>query len=311
VGHWTGEDLFWVGRYIERSQHHLHVVRATLSGLADGPLGSALTSLALSYELIRDEAQPTGQAVLAGLTGSQTGGLALTLRNLEYCAAAARPWMADDDYRLLARVHQDYVTAMGQCAADPADVLEVLDALGTKLGLVLAAQTAVTIRDHRWRLRTCGRLVERLVGRSCALRTLLDPADPSAVAGGALGIGLLLALFDSRPSWPAQVQHHDGALAAVQLLALDATDPCSLASTLAQLRSELALLPSTLRPEALLALLPSCGVGLDPLDAASSDDARARLLISLAGDLEQRCATVSKLLGEIFCSPPEWSLGGN
>ncbi|MFG6417220.1 circularly permuted type 2 ATP-grasp protein [Roseateles sp. DC23W] len=308
VTHDTGEKLFWLGRYTERCQQQLRLVQAALTGLGAGPLGSALTLLALSHGLLRDEAQPTGQAVLAGLIDSQGGGLAQTLTALEGLGGDLRQCLADDHWRWLTRLHRDFMTAQVPHGADPAGALAALETLGTKLELVLAAQTAAANRDDGWRLTTCGRLVERLNCQALTLRALLDPTDPSTVAGGGPGIVVLLALFESRQSCPAQIRRHDGAFAIGKLLALDETHPYSLASTLAQLRSELALLPAVLRPEAVLALLPPSGVGLNTLDAATSADAFAGMLVRLACDLEQRSATVSDRLGEIFARSPEWSL---
>jgi uncharacterized circularly permuted ATP-grasp superfamily protein/uncharacterized alpha-E superfamily protein len=338
--------LAWLGSGDDSAEPALSPLAAAsrldpaLSHLAwlQGLVRSEVPALARSPQLFE-------RAVLAALGDAESGSLARTLRSLESLALALRERLADEQWQLLRRMRGDLVEALrsplpagasdgfaldddGGAMADalaaegadglapdaallptPERALAALDALGAQLAAVTGSQTDRMTRDDGWRLLACGRLVERLIGMAQTLRALLDPAAPGAVAGGAAGTELLLALFDSAITYRARYQRHDDPLALTELLVLDSTNPRSLAGTLRRLRTELSKLPGTQGAAPLAALLPPHGAGLGPdeLDDAASDADLAHMLIRLADSLAERGAALSDRLGERYFTPAHGS----
>jgi len=78
----AADNLFWVGRYVERAEATLRLVRAMINRAAEAdettpaPLLPALGSLLEAWNAVPDEtgAAPTGFVVRAVLTNTQLGG---------------------------------------------------------------------------------------------------------------------------------------------------------------------------------------------------------------------------------------------
>jgi uncharacterized circularly permuted ATP-grasp superfamily protein/uncharacterized alpha-E superfamily protein len=299
------------------------------------PANASAPALARSPALFR-------RTVLAAMGDAKGGSLARTLKSLESLALALRERMSDEQWLLLRRMRGDLLEALrppagaaasegfaldddglldepaaaasaeGEAVDDPVPTperaLAAMDTLAWQLAAVTGTQTDRMTRDHGWRLLATGRLIERLIGAAQTLRALLDPASPGAVAGGAAGTELLLALFDSQITFRARYQRHDDPLALTELLVLDSTNPRSLAGALRRLRTELSKLPQV-EGEPLAALLPAQGAGLGPeeLDDARSDAELAQMLLALAEALAQRAAALSDRLGERYFTPAHGS----
>jgi uncharacterized alpha-E superfamily protein len=313
----TGENLFWLGRYTERTEQLVRLARATLMFLdADNETAPAvrqvLSALAVQTGLaphgvptLSQSAHLFERAVLAGL-GDRLGkdgttSIAYNLAALERASMALRERLSSEHWGLIRAMREgfarDLETPNGQLPG-LAQVLPALDRLALQLAAVTGAQTDRMTRDHGWRLLTVGRLIERLIGVATRLRAFLD----AQALGTAEGAELLLELFDSLITFRARYQRHEDLLALTDLLVLDSTNPRAFAGVLRRLRTELGKLPGEAEALAdLLALLPAEGAGLTLADLRDADEAAiARSLRQLAQTLGGTAARLAERVSERY-----------
>jgi len=319
-----GENLFWLGRYTERTEQLVQLARATLKLVdadndAPPPVLHALSALAVSTGLA-PEGVPTltqaprlfERAMLAALSdtsGDQgAASIAYNLSALTRVSHALRERLSSEQSGLIRQMGEAFSTTLeasaGPAAAPGAGaylpslplVLPALDRLALQLAAVTGAQTDRMTRDHGWRLLTVGRLLERLIGLAQRLQAFIEADAICGPTASAAGIDLLLELFDSVITFRARYQRHEDLLALTDLLVLDSSNPRALAGVLRRLRTEISKLPgdeASLRP--LLARLPAEGVGLTLESLRGVDDARlAALLYGLAGSLATTAAELAE-----------------
>ena len=314
----TGENLFWLGRYTERTEQLVRLARATLA-LVDadvespGPVRQALSLLAVRTGLappgvptLVQSARHFERAVLSALRDdkdSARGGASIgyNLAALERAAQGLRERLSLEQWGLIRSMGESFARALEVPEGELpslAQVLPALDRLALQLAAVTGAQTDRMNRDHGWRLLTVGRLIERLQGVAQQLQLFVQAQALSSVAG----VELLLELFDSLITFRARYQRHEDLLALTDLLVLDSTNPRAFAGVLRRLRTEIRKLPGT--PESLqplLALLPAEGAGMTLESLREADDAElSQRLQDLAADLGAAAAALADRVGERF-----------
>jgi uncharacterized circularly permuted ATP-grasp superfamily protein/uncharacterized alpha-E superfamily protein len=307
----TGENLFWLGRYTERTEQMVRLARATLLLIdadsdADEPVQRAVSAMAVSNGLA-----PWGvptlvqaphlfeRALLAGLGDAQGAvSIAFNLRSLERASQALRERLSSEQWGLIRSMCEAFEIALesapGQLPSLP-QVLPALDRLALQLAAVTGAQTDRMTRDHGWRLLTVGRLIERLIGLTSRMRAFLD----AKALGSAAGIDLLLELFDSAITFRARYQRHEDLLAITDLLVLDTSNPRAFGGVLRRLRTELKKLPGSeesLQP--FLAQIPAEGAGitLESLRGCG-DEQIADALHALAERLHESASELADAIG--------------
>jgi uncharacterized circularly permuted ATP-grasp superfamily protein/uncharacterized alpha-E superfamily protein len=293
----TGENLFWMGRYAERSEQQWRLVN-NLIGLQagdDAALESVLKALsALSGKL---GLVPTGtpglnqsprvfeRAVLSALGDARArngaNSLASNLGALERSAQVLRERLSPEHARWLRAVGQDFQRSLTPAPTSLSALTPALEHLGMQLAAVTGAQSDRMTRDAGWRLLTVGRLIERLTGYASMMLAfwqhdaLLQPQ----------GYDQLLDLFDSAITFRARFQRRLETPALLALLVLDESNPRSLACVLRRLRTEVAKLP--LRAQAshkdLLSCLPAQGVGATMAELSDEKDGHAAMVTLLEG----------------------------
>ncbi len=310
----TGEDLFWLGRYTERTEQLVRLARATLMLLdADDGLPTPLR-LALSQLAVRKGLAPTGvptlvqsprhfeRAVLASLGDEKSASsVAYNLVALERAAMSLRHRLSPEQWGLTRHMRETFAAALEVPEGELPSLgqaLPALDRLALQLAAVTGAQTDRMTRDHGWRLLTVGRLLERLQGVAARMETFLRTEALSSVSG----VELLLDLFDSLITFRARYQRHEDLLALADLLVLDSANPRAFAGVLRRLRTELSKLPGT--PEdlqAFLAMLPAEGSGLTLEAMRDVDDVRlAEMMLELSQDLLASSTALADLVGERY-----------
>ncbi|CAD5374600.1 Alpha-E domain-containing protein [Rubrivivax sp. A210] len=310
----TGENLFWLGRYTERTEQLVRLARATLTLIdadTDVPPAvlQALSTLAISAGLappgvptLLQSSHLFERAVLAGL-GDETGATsaAYNLAALERAGMALRERLSSEHWGLIAAMREGFQHTLRSAHGELptlAQVMPALDRLALELAAVTGAQSDRMTRDHGWRLLTVGRLIERL-GGVCAR---LEAFVAAGALASAAGIDLLLELFDSVITFRARYQRHEDLLALADLLVFDSANPRAFAGVLRRLRTEIGKLPGlpeVLQP--LRALLPAEGAGLTLEDLRDADDAEiARALLALAHDLRGAAVALAERVGERY-----------
>ena len=313
----TGENLFWLGRYTERSEQLVRLARATLLLIdtdrdAAAPVRQALSALAVRSGLapmgvptlvqstpLFERSVLAGLADLSGCHGSFS--IAYNLAALERAGQALRDRLSPEQWRLLRSLGEQF-GRMLECPPGDlpqvAQVLPALDQLGQQLAAVTGAQSDRMLRDHGWRLLTVGRLIERLQGLTASLECFVQ----AQALGGVTGVDLLLELFDSVISFRARYQRHEDVLALIDMLVLDSSNPRAFAGVLRRLRTEIGKLPGSadsLQP--LLQMLPAQGAGLTLQSLRGADDAALlQLLQTLTADLGASANALAERVGERF-----------
>jgi uncharacterized circularly permuted ATP-grasp superfamily protein/uncharacterized alpha-E superfamily protein len=313
----TGENLFWLGRYTERTEQLVRLARATLLLIdaisdagADTPtaLRQALSQLAVRTGLaphgvptLVQSARNFERAVLAALADAKGGSVSFNIAALERAATGLRERLSPEQWSLVRSMGEAFSRALEAPEGElPGlqQVLPPLDRLALQLAAATGAQTDRMTRDHGWRLLTVGRLIERLQGLALRLELFLRHEALATVSG----VELLLELFDSTITFRARYQRHEDLLAVADLLVLDSTNPRAFAGVLRRLRTELGKLPGSAEShQPLLALLPPQGAGITLEDLRDLDDAQiAERLLLLAVELGSAAALLADRVGERY-----------
>jgi uncharacterized circularly permuted ATP-grasp superfamily protein/uncharacterized alpha-E superfamily protein len=309
----TAENLFWFGRYTERTEQMVRLARAVLMLIDtddDAPenLREALSALAVDTGLAPHGAPTLNQAphlferaLLAALADPGAGSLSYNLGALERAAQALRERLSTEQWGVVRAMGENFNALRGG-ASDGlptlAQVLPALDRLAVQLAAVTGAQSDRMTRDHGWRFMTVGRLAERLIGMAAQLGTFVETGSLRHVAG----TELMLELFDSAITFRARYQRHQDLLALTDLLVLDSANPRALAGVLRRLRTELRKLPGDDAFIArLLARLPEAGAGMHLDDLRGADEGRVlQLLGSVCAQLQHSGKALADDLGHRY-----------
>jgi len=307
----TGESLFWLGRYTERTEHLVRLARATLMLIAADSDASPALLQALSELAMDCGLAPFGvptlvqaphlfeRAVLAGLAQEKGAhSIAYNLAALELSGHVLRERLSPEQWGLIRSLREGFTAALdtvpGSLPTLP-QVLPALDRVALKLAAVTGTQTDRMTRDHGWRLLAVGRLIERLIGLAGTLQAFVDAGALNTAAG----IDVVLELFDSVITYRARYQRHEDLLALTDMLVLDSSNPRALAGVLRRLRNEVSKLPGgdeAVQP--LLAELPADGAGLTLESLRDADDAEiAAVLRQLAATLADAAARLADGIG--------------
>ncbi|MDI1274563.1 circularly permuted type 2 ATP-grasp protein [Polaromonas sp.] len=258
----AAENLFWLGRYTERTENAIRMAQLTLQSLngedqSSQPLLAWLSELAVKNGLVMDSVPPATQSrrvfersLIASLADTErAASVGYNLRALKGAASAVRERLSQEQWHVIMRTEADFSS---RCSAfsgpdHPASQtleyssVEALAALESASGFLAAmtgAQTDRMSRDDGWRLLSTGRHIERL---NTLASSLILGFETGAVFDEG-GFGAILALFDSTITFHAQYQQQRDVSALLDLLVLDRDNPRSLGWVTQTLRGRLARL---------------------------------------------------------------------
>jgi uncharacterized circularly permuted ATP-grasp superfamily protein/uncharacterized alpha-E superfamily protein len=311
----AAENLFWMGRYSERSELSVRLARSVLTLLADDAdmapeLLGVLHELCVRSGLVPDGVPTPAQSLpvfertlIAGLVGGDEAlGLAFNLSSLVRAGAQIRDRLAVEHWRLLVGAAEALSASGARRNAasiwSSDQVMRVLTDLALHLAAITGAQTDRMTRDDGWRLLTIGRQVERLAGLSDAMHTLFD----ANLVLDEDGFDLLLGLFDSRITYRALYQRRQEIPPLLDLLVQDVANPRAFACIVGVLRTEIARLP-VVEADELVALLPQPDQWPLLADLCATDVAgRFERLLAFTSRLQDSAADLSNAVEELFFS---------
>lgn len=294
------EDLFWLGRYAERSEdlvRLLNVVRARVDEFRFRPhhpgagtvpvLLAAVSAVTGTRAGARTEPMRYLRDLL--LDGSASGSVAQSLAGLRSAARAVRDQLSDDTWIVLAGMDR----AIAELAAGPdsADgdgiLLESAQAAVLTGMLALSGMAAENmIRDPGWYFLDLGHRIERAQQLTALLRTTLHRSHGPAV--DSLVVESVLTAGESGVTYRRRYRGHLQVATMLELLLLDPGNPRSVAYQVAQARADLRALPdgsATSRPARRLEEIDGVLRRCRPEELAVEDDdgGRAELTALLDG----------------------------
>jgi uncharacterized circularly permuted ATP-grasp superfamily protein/uncharacterized alpha-E superfamily protein len=270
----AAENLFWLGRYTERTENCLRLCRLaleTLNGedLSCAPLLDWLTRMAQDNRLVAPGTPGAAQgrrvferALVAGLADRHnTTSVGSNLAAVRQAASALRERLSQEHWNLIQRAEREFFNRSGETGGEAAfstvEALRLLESVSADLAAMTGAQTDRMTRDDGWRLLSVGRQVERLGFLAHALRVALD----TGAVQEAGGFEALVALFDTTITFHAQYQQSREIAALADLLVLSRENPRSLGWVVQTLRARLSRLAGSASNEtgALAQLVPDPG----------------------------------------------------
>jgi uncharacterized circularly permuted ATP-grasp superfamily protein/uncharacterized alpha-E superfamily protein len=317
----AAENLFWLGRYTERTENAIRMAQLTLLSLngedqSSQPLMAWLSELAVKNGLVIDSVPPATQSrrvfersLIASLADTENAAsVGYSLRALKGAASAVRERLSQEQWHVIMRAETDFFrrceafSGPDQSASHALEYssVEALAALESASGFLAAmtgAQTDRMSRDDGWRLLSTGRHIERL---NTLASSLILGFETGAVHDEG-GFGAILALFDSTITFHAQYQQQRDVPALLDLLVLDRDNPRSLGWVTQTLRGRLARLAENTVDAAqpvpdLTATLPDPGSwALDSLCTAAPDAPDSERYAGLLAQLEQCCNAAFEL----------------
>ena len=303
----AAENLFWLGRYTERTENSIRLARLTLNSLngedpSSPPLLAWLSEMAVKNTLVLPGVPTAMQArrvfersLIASLDSSDGAtSVGYHLRALKLTASSVRERLSQEHWNVITRAEAEFSE---RCAAHAAqgewsavDALRVLESASGYMAAITGAQTDRMTRDDGWRLLSIGRLIERL----CVLVPALELGFTTGAVDDSGGFEALVALFDSTITFHAQYQQSREVAALLDLLVLDRDNPRSLGWVAQTLRGRLAKLAGS-APEA-----------LDPLALKVPDPAQWDLVQLCSADPKGRYPALAALLTQ--CLDAAWQL---
>jgi uncharacterized alpha-E superfamily protein len=263
----VAENLFWLGRYAERSESLIRLLRVVLLELLEpdtedvtGSGGSlpellkALTWLTETYPGFAgdgaDERLAAPDAELASLLldPRRAGSLAFTLDALLNAARAVRDRISPDIWRVLTAVDEGLQQLQLPTGTEPSrmtvDTGYLNQALG-QLNQLLTACVAFTglaldsmTHGQGWRFLMIGRRLERSLQIQRLLRPTLTLNGPDAAL-----LEPLLNVCDSLMTYRSRYRGGLQTASVLDLLLLDETNPRALGYQLRHLQRDIGLLP--------------------------------------------------------------------
>lgn len=257
----AAENLFWLGRYSERSERALGLAEFILQSIDNQPrlataLAEWLSDLAFSAGLVGQGTPPLNvapdafeAALIAGLADTvHTLSAGFNLRALKGSAFHLRERISLAQWNFIVQTEANFFDA---CHANEgqqrAAALNALAHGRVAMNAITGLQTDRMARDDGWRLLSIGRLLERLVHQADVLlqglqsRALVFAQDGTGqCAPGAWNT--LLDLFDSTIPFRAAFHNRQDLGALLTCLVQDSDNPRALAWICRTLRGRLAKL---------------------------------------------------------------------
>ena len=244
----AADNLFWFGRYVERAEMTVRVVRALLGSAieVDAASGSnveartALLGLLVNWGAISTStaALPTPQVCRAALAEAVlAGGVATQFAAIRSTSLSLRDRLTPDFWRIASRPLPPLDSHRPGALLRTAG--ELLERLGTLSGLL--AENFV--RGPSWRFLDMGRRIERALSLCATTRALAGGGQAGQWADHPDPLGVLLDLTDCQITYRSRYLTGPRRDLVLDLLLLDPDNPRSLVFQLAALVGHIDALP--------------------------------------------------------------------
>ncbi|MEM8791927.1 MAG: circularly permuted type 2 ATP-grasp protein [Pseudomonadota bacterium] len=304
----VADDIFWLGRNVERAESTLRVLNVAIHRFLSGNRADASPDVLCDLLAIKS-ARAAGAPWLEGVRESVSAlvndieepwGLPITLRSLRSGAVRARSAISEESWRYIDQLCSDPRWELELDLSQPAQLLRMIsDHLGTLAAFAGSAQENLT-RNYAWRFLEMGRRIER--GFQTA-RVAVQIAG-RVRENEETYLRAWLYLSDSTSAYRSRYMMMTTAAAVMDLLVLDEANPRSLAFQLVRLEDVLSQLPTDTpyrRPEHRKALALLTELRLIDADLLAAEDAGTRPEIKrVAARCEDELIQISNLISQAF-----------
>jgi uncharacterized circularly permuted ATP-grasp superfamily protein/uncharacterized alpha-E superfamily protein len=278
----AADNLFWLGRYLERAESTLRLVRSLCTSLMDPDAaihGSGETLGKLQALLVESGAveKPAGggrvaDVVLAALYDQEAyGAVVRQVRSARRAAASMRERLSEDFWKLLLSL-EGRLKGRTDLPISEADGLEQAEAALQDLATLSGLTQENMNRVAGWRFLDMGRRLERGVATCRIMRTL---AGEDATIDD---LDLLLDLIDSQITYRSRYLDSISLTPVRDLVILDPYNPRSVAFQVGVLKAHIADLPALQNdgmPEAPSRLVTHLAARIEVQNAAELDAEKA------------------------------------
>lgn len=324
----TADNLFWLGRYAERADGLMRLLRAVLLRLVeDTRLGSepALLARILSVALTKAQLPPPDLTSRPPLEAIETEavrvlydpavayGMRETLGHVQRTATLVRDQISHDAWRALAVLFADRAWRQRQEHVVGPATLDLLDVGLRQLTAFAGTEAENMTRNFAWRFLEMGRRLERASQMVDLLRGLI-PAATEPEPPGTLPV--LLELADSSMTYRSRYLARPLVLPTLDLLLLDESNPRAIAFQLAALAQHIEQLPGSTgnaarAPEQRLILRLVTELRLAEIERLGRDERGTVELATLLEQLARGLPQLSDLLGAAYFAHVEAAVTGS
>jgi len=302
-------DLFWLGRYAERSEditRLLLAVRARTDDFRFRPTADGAGCVpvllgaveALVPRITRDADDPIAQMRGLLLDVHRPGTVAHSLHGVHRAANAVRDQLSVETWMVLAGVDRAVAALAAEPVATAATMQYTHTAVLSGMLALSGLSTESMVRDAGWHMMDAGRRVERSQQLTSLLRTTLTTAWPDAVQ--TLVVESVLSVGESIITHRRRYGGRVRTESVCELLLLDPENPRSLHYQLERLGEDLKALPNasgTSRPERHLGDLVSTLRRCVPADLAKvAGDGRRTELADVLTELHEGLRELSDMI---------------
>lgn len=318
----VADDLFWLGRYAERTEGSIRLVRSVVNRLTADAAMEELPELRplLSVLMALDLAPPgsilddlstqevAGRLLQVVYSRDQPGNLRFTVDSLKRTAAAVRDRISLDAWRTLSGLVDLTLPEEDDVFVALADSIEAMDSMVLLLagfsGFVMESMT----RGPAWKFLDMGRRIERAHHMNALLRAMVavpDAGEPSLMQA-------LLEIGDSAMTYRSRYLSSLQPPAVLDLLLMDETNPRSTAYQIVALNEHVQTL-RTFSPRAerdqeerlVLEALTMLRVASAHTLAAENEEGAREALATLLDRLETAIPEVSNALSNRYFAHAE------
>ncbi|HUD85929.1 MAG TPA: circularly permuted type 2 ATP-grasp protein [Xanthobacteraceae bacterium] len=300
----AADNLFWVGRYVERAEATLRLIRAMINRSAEAddaaaPVIARIGSLLAAWDAIPSDTQqaPAPFIARAVMTRGEPDGALLCLAGAARAAASViRDRFSPDAWRAINDLATMIAAPLPLGPSESAIAERVEAALRIISSFSGFAQENMT-QLAGWRFLELGRRIERALLTCRMVRCFAQSGSPDG------GLDVLLELADSQISYRQRYVMIAALAPVIDLVLLDPNNPRSVEYQLDRIETHLGALPrrnSTGRLSPVQQIAASVATRLRTADAANVDEA-------LVVDLEQSLMKLSDAISAAYLTSNERS----